>query len=276
MIVKWKLLFVAVLSFIFVSQLLYADDLNYIQSIAGKDLEDVGCVECRLEIPIPPNTNYEWNCRLSGVARRIVKFLPNNPKYPELRFKIDLRSLVLEYGAENVYLLNIVDMYNATDYLLNIGNSPTNNGFGGDNGDFSNDSELQFRDFAYRSGHPEWPYYLEIYPNEYEDPFAITPEQRDPLAEICFHSWELYPNFRLILVLKEHDVNYSLQGENNTLLGCGHIHSSYIFNLGGEDNQAGRNDYVYWFAYNRNLYDGNLRGEGVNYIVLRISVDNNK
>jgi hypothetical protein len=131
--------------------------------------------------------------------------------------------------------IEIADAQLEGPWLLNIGNSPSNDGAGGDGGDFSNDSELDITG----DGHN---FTLQLYANEYfSTPGAVLANLSDlfPTATNTT-AW--------ILRVKIADQKMCVLNENT---GASiDVTSQYIFRLGGPDAEAGQNDFIYYTAFN--------------------------
>jgi hypothetical protein len=149
--------------------------------------------------------------------------------------------------------IEIADAQLAGPWLLNIGNSPSNNGAGGDNGDFANDSEL---DVTSNETNPN--FILQLRANQYfSTPGAV-------LANLT----NLFPPATntptWILRVKIADQKMCALVENTGALRD--VESPFIFRLGGADSEAvgGYNDFIYYAAFNCVIKDTPGRtGSGV-------------
>ena len=145
--------------------------------------------------------------------------------------------------------IEIADAQLEGPWLLNIGNSPSNDGAGGDGGDFSNDSELDITG----DGHN---FTLQLYANEYfSTPGAVLANLTDlfPTATNTT-TW--------ILRVKIADQKMCVLNENT---GASiDVTSQYIFRLGGPDAEAGQNDFIYYTAFNCVIsWNSDRTGSGV-------------
>ena len=159
----------------------------------------------------------------------------------------------IDMGAGNYSVLEMkIEIEDpAGDYLLNIGNSPTNNGGGGDAGQFSNDSEL---DVASDATNPN--FILQLYANDY----FTTP------GAVLANLTNLFPPtptiVTRILRVKIADQRMCVCNQNTGALRD--AESPYIFRLGGPDAEAGGlNDFIYYAAFNRVIGSPDRTGSGV-------------
>lgn len=125
-------------------------------------------------------------------------------------------------------------------WLLNIGNSPSNNGAGGDAGDFSNDSELDITNEG-------WDFTLRLYANGDHTPpgavvFNLTKLFAPPTA---------YFEYTLRVKIADQKMRALIEGGQDS----GDFSNPYIFRLGGPDAEAVTNDFIYYAAFNRVISD---------------------
>jgi hypothetical protein len=136
----------------------------------------------------------------------------------------------------------------AGPWLLNIGNSPSNNGAGGDGGHFSNDSELDITIEGFDST-------LRVYANGY----YATP------GAVVFDLTDLFPP---PLAYYEHILRMKIADQKMRALveggpDSGDFSNPYIFRLGGSDAEAGTNDFIYYAAFDRVIGSPTRIGSGV-------------
>lgn len=137
------------------------------------------------------------------------------------------------------------------DWLLNIGNSPSNNGAGGDGGDFSNDSEIDI------TKDTEWK--LRVYGNDYSTGAGIP---RPLLVTNEFITREFIDSGKETIRVKIGDERLWIKSEvrgNEAAL----FENEYIFRLGATDDECGGVDYQYYVAFNRTIGSPWRTGTGV-------------
>jgi hypothetical protein len=137
-----------------------------------------------------------------------------------------------------------VDVENPSSWVMNLGNSPSNNGWNGDGSHFSNDSEMQMYNNT-----------VTVYPNDFGGgtPVLSIPGAVDALGDLAtaivcdgYFSWE-----------------------SGTALAD--VTDNTIFQIDGNeiDPQAGGlNDQVLWFGINRTVGGAYRNGSGVNSVSL--------
>jgi hypothetical protein len=141
-----------------------------------------------------------------------------------------------------VYELTFGD--NPTGWLINIGNSITNNGYGGDSGSQSNDSELQIVNGT-----------MCVYCNDYGSGRLLFSEQN------C-----ATPNGKIRIEISDNTVTYYNYQTKITKTWT----SPYIFALNGQSDDAGPVNYVIYTGINR-VIDGEYRsGNGVINAILKV------
>lgn len=167
-----------------------------------------------------------------------------------------------------------------------VGNSPTNNGYGGDGGTFSNDSEMQI---VIPSGAKSG--VLSLYHNDYSAgpyPMMIIDDmtsqisilelsfgdQHFQMEDICLHNTRGYDrhnreNETSRISKNWNRKNHCRESKNVTLF------SEFIYRLGGNDNEAGRNDYRYWIGINTvaTSLHGSRVGSGIKIMILTVSTE---
>ncbi len=145
-------------------------------------------------------------------------------------------------------------------FLLNIGNSPTNNGGGGDGSTFSNDSELDVIVTEANSGGV-----LRAYANDFSNgPRLPGGSGAQPILRID----DFLAPFRRIDFEIGDQCLYAKGRKNSTL------QSEFIYRLGGLDEEAGENDFTYWVGVNRVITGLSSRnGSGVQRVRFVLSTD---
>ena len=168
--------------------------------------------------------------------------------WPGLLFYADLSC----YPNTNYKIHLNIEIEDPMDFIFDIGNSPTNDGGCGDYGTFSNDSEINFVDSDIYNGRPDRTFLLKICPNDYEPMRPLVTKRYYDLNDM---NWSIF--------IQPHKLDYKFDSSDSCSYDIGFIRSSYIFNLGGPDDEAGRNDYIYWFAFNRCINGYYRKGLGV-------------
>ena len=180
-----------------------------------------------------------------------ITVLDTGEDWPGLLFYTDLSG----YPNTNYKVHLNFYIENPIDFVFNIGNSPTNNGGCGDYWTFSNDSEVDLSDDNIYNGEADT-FNFRICPNDYEYPRPLLTKRYNNLQN-TFWGINIQP----------HIFDYHFDSENNQCINdIGFIRSSYFFNLGGPDREAGENDYIYWFAFNRCIDGYYRKGLGVTYV----------
>jgi len=167
-------------------------------------------------------------------------------QYPSLSLDLDGSAVeAIDMGNYTVLEMKIMIVDPAGPWLLNIGNSPSNNGGGGDGGDFANDSELDITGDGDN-------FILQLYANDYfSTPGAVLANLTDlfpPTPTIVL--W--------VLRVKIADQKMCALVENTGALRGDPDNpdpeSQYIFRLGGADKEHlpnYQNDFIYYAAFNR-------------------------
>ena len=175
---------------------------------------------------------------------------------------------------------------NPEGWVLNVGNSPTNNGYGGDGATFSNDSETEI---VVPSGASSG--VLHLYHNDYSvgpypmmtvdelisdfsimklsfgDQYFHAKSSASPKTRHFFkdgQSTETSQDYSKLKWMLSHQ-----ETKNVTLW------SQFIYRLGGSDDEAGRNDFIYWIGINTvvNSTIGSRVGSGVRKIIITVTTD---
>jgi hypothetical protein len=143
------------------------------------------------------------------------------------------------------------------NWLLNVGNSTSNNGAGGDGGHFSNDSEF---DMAKST---DWE--LNVYGNDYSIGDGIP----RPLLRILDFLDEGADTIRVKIGDGCLWIKTELNGQklNEVTL----FDNDYIFRLGAPDEECDCLDYQYYAAFNRVIHSSARTGSGVNKVTFQWS-----
>ena len=166
------------------------------------------------------------------------------------------KSVLLSLDKCGCYTI-IVEISGPTGWWLNLGNSPTNNGSGGDGGTFSYDSELDMHDAGLMISGNDYDY--DKCPNlshPYVNIENFVAHQMDNL-KIQVHDGFVRIESRAtgnIVTLPECLSRQCVQAEQPCIFACGH--SRY------DKEQGGANDYIYWLGLNQ-VVDGSRSGSGV-------------
>lgn len=171
----------------------------------------------------------------------------NTPFNSQTVFSIDLNPELTEY---NSIALGIDINQNHSGWLINIGDSETNDGFGGDAGTQNNDSEFQLLNYSGR-----------IYGSDYT-----------PADQVIDGNRLLYENNNLLngntslnISLANNTLNYSTANSGET------YQSPYIFALDGQaDNSSGGVNYSTWFSFNRSINNSSRTGNGVENVTITL------
>jgi 3',5'-cyclic AMP phosphodiesterase CpdA len=181
---------------------------------------------CAVVQPYEPNGGIDW-----ALKRAVMEINMENQQSIEMKIEIS------EPGG---------------NWLLNIGNSPSNNGAGGDGGDFSNDSELNI------AFDESWE--LEVYGNDYSIDAGIP----RPLLNLVDFLGRGADTIRIKIGDGRLWVRTELNGQklNEVTL----FDNDYIFRLGASDAECNCLDYQYYAAFNRVIYDSRRTGSGVDRV----------
>lgn len=183
------------------------------------------CQPCGIVSPYEPNGGIDW-----ANSRAVMKIEMANHQALEMKIEVN------NPGG---------------DWLLNIGNSPSNNGAGGDGRDFSNDSELDI------TGDGDWK--LSVYGNDYSIGAGIP----RPLLRVQDF---LGANAVNIVRVKIGDKRLWIKSEpsgNEAVL----LDNEYISRLGASDSECNCVDYQYYAAFNRTIGDSRRTGNGVTKVI---------
>ena len=114
-------------------------------------------------------------------------------------------------------------------WIINVGNSYSNNGGGGDSGDFTNDSELEITFDEELVPESEGQGLLRVFDNGYNTQVVPVLKIGDFISE-----------HKSIVQMGIGDQCVNVTPRNVAL------QSENVFRLGGADDEAGVNDYLYW------------------------------
>ncbi len=150
-----------------------------------------------------------------------------------------------------------VRILNPIGWVLNVGNSPSNNGAGGDGADFTNDSELDIRVLE----DTPLPGALRAYTNDNAE------ETRPILTVENFVHRRGYNRINIEIGDQCLRAARTRRGKTNAQL-----QSDFIYRLDGPDEEASENDSLYWIGLNRVISDGSGRlGGGVRNVNFSLS-----
>lgn len=172
-------------------------------------------------------------------------------------------------------------------WVMNIGNSYSNNGGAGDIGDFSNDSEFDITFDETLVPESKGQGLLRVFDNDYtvqaipilkigefidEHRSGIRIEIGDQCLRVRTCGKSLHRGAAVepqgFLGPSDKAHRFTIVNRNATL------QSEYIFRLGGADAEAGKNDFRYWVGLNRVVQsDSNRSGKGVQKVFFTLSTD---
>lgn len=138
-----------------------------------------------------------------------------------------------------------------TGWTVNIGDSSTNDGYGGDSGTQSNDAEMQIVNSS-----------MMVYGNDYNTPpgGGLFPSGK---------SLALNAQYNVTLTVRN---NY-LGWENYACSNCS-ITSPFLYALDGRPDIEGPINYDIYAAFNRTIYDSTRSGTGVSTVQITFPVSN--
>lgn len=138
----------------------------------------------------------------------------------------------------------IVDLEEPVEWTINLGNSPTNNGWGGDSSSTSNDSEMHLRRSLVR-----------VYAN---DPGGS--------GEVLAVPGALDPVDTTVTVVCDGFVSWNSSANHGQLI------SDFIFQIDGDEpdtqNSTGINDQYLWLGIERTVGSSGRSGDGVQGVTL--------
>jgi len=143
---------------------------------------------------------------------------------------------------------------------VNIGDSATNNGHGGDAATQSNDAEMQIgvSPSAFGMNHPQQNDLL-VFGNDY---YRSQPDHIDPLFSVP----DLVSNGTKITLTVS---NESLGWDNHSGTS-GHFKSPYLYALNGQPDDEGSVNYDVYAAFNRSM-SSSRSGSGVSKVTIYVS-----
>ena len=242
----------------------YRDFKNVVPSEMIKGFEEVLPKEMAREIVEGKSEDIYW-CYLDFDAE-ICTCMPGDPVSPydpNGGINWTKSQAVMEIDMEKWVTLDMLiwlQDLNGT-WILNIGNSYSNNGGGGDAGDFSCDSELDLIFTDYSGVH--WQE-LRVFGNDYSTGYAPRPMLFVPEF---FDREEDRAHIRV----KEGYLLIEESKKGNSVV----LQNRYIFRCDLYDIEHGGYDYHYYAAFNR-VIDGEYRsGEGVKRVLFVLSGSRN-
>jgi hypothetical protein len=168
-------------------------------------------------------------------------------------------------------------------WVMNVGNSYSNNGGGGDDGDFSNDSELEITFDEPLVAESQGQGLLRVFDNDYTAQ-AVPVLKISDFVEPYRSGVHLEVGDQCVSVAtcahgrhQGTDEQPGATAEGRRFTGVHHnatLQSESVFRLGGSDGEAGANDRLYWIGLNRVVQSGSPRtGTGVQKVFFTLSSD---
>ena len=162
----------------------------------------------------------------------------------------DTNRAVMKINMENDWVeLNLKVWFNKSPWgwVMNLGNSKSNNGACGDSADFSCDSEFDIR-VDTDSGHPNTLY---VCPNDYG---GVTINR--PLL-VVHDFFPMHPSSRRTdyhcskasFIVKDHHMSVDFPNPKRWPINA-ELNSEYLFRLNHPDEE-GEPDWIYWLGVNR-------------------------
>lgn len=205
-------------------------------SVIIREINCIACQEC--EIDLVTNTH---NC--SEIDE--ISFI-QVPQNSQSILKVDLDPTISVYNSMS---LEIEYGDNVSGWSLNIGDSQSNNGYGGDFGHQDNDSELQILNYQGR-----------LYGSDFT-----------PINETIDGNRMLYEENNMIQsnsILNIDISNNYINCENTNLVN---YISPFIFTLNGqEDSGTGGVNYETYLAFNRSISSDSRIGTGIENVKLKL------
>ena len=168
--------------------------------------------------------------RADGQALMMLTLDPRRTGYSRVRFDVTYRET-------------------PDGLTVNIGDSPSNSGYGGDGGDQSNDAELQMINGE-----------LAVYGNDY------TPSRKTTDGHRQIDYFE-------DVVRSGETVSFEISNEQlivDSAAGYEEVNSSYLYALAGQPDGEGRSNYDIFAAFNRTIDSGGRDGSGVSEVVVTV------
>ncbi|MEM7126195.1 MAG: vWA domain-containing protein [Chloroflexota bacterium] len=134
-------------------------------------------------------------------------------------------------------------------WTVNIGDSPSNNGYGGDGGDQSNDAEMIILDGA-----------LVVYGNDYTPERATTDGHR----EMHYTEDMVRGGESMTIEVANEWLSVHSPGGNEE------ISSPYLYALARQPDREGRTNYELYAAFNRTIASEGRKGSGVSQVILTV------
>jgi hypothetical protein len=186
---------------------------------------------------VPPYISYQspiQDANRDGWFETVLKITLNGSPYNQAMFQV-------QYAAA------------PTGMTVNIGDSSTNNGFGGDFGTQSNDAEINIGDIPGGTRTRD----LFIFGKD------GTPVNPNPLAQI--------PNFVDNGVVANLTVRNDFFAWNNNQGSSGNLTSPYRYALNGQPDTEGPVNYDIYAAFNRDIAGSGRFGTGVGQVIITLS-----
>ncbi|HSH05825.1 MAG TPA: carboxypeptidase regulatory-like domain-containing protein [Anaerolineae bacterium] len=166
-----------------------------------------------------------------------------SPENNETVFKLNLQP-----NQKAVFTVDFDDA--SSGWLVNIGDSATNNGYGGDDGTQSNDSELQIRNSM-----------MSIYANQTVPPAETTDD--------LYHLLSVPNLINNGMTLQLEVSNEHLFWDNNNDITA-ELNSPYIYALNGQTDSEGSINYDIFASFNRSINSAWRTGSGVSQVTVDI------
>jgi hypothetical protein len=139
-----------------------------------------------------------------------------------------------------------------TDWTINIGDSPSNDGWAGDGADQSNDAEMQIKGNT-----------LAVYGNDYIPYYETTDDSRHILSVPKFIQ---AGDFARLEVCDSHLAWLSSTADDE-------LTSPYLYALNGQNDGEGSSNYDIYAAFNRVISNSSRSGSGVSTVWITLTND---
>lgn len=204
-------------------------------SLEPAEPELLGTYTCTLDFTVDP---YQCDCEGPVILNWV------NGDENRAVMKIDMKN---DWGVENVELnLNVWFNEAPSGWVMNFGNSETNNGGCGDSATFSCDSEFDIRVYP----DSEYPNTLSVCPNDYGElinrPLLevdnFFPSTNKPSTQTGSLS-------KASFIVKDHHMSVEFLRPTKWPINA-ELNSEYLFRLNHPDEE-GAPDWIYWLGVNR-------------------------